>query len=51
MHTNRRFDYSLVAIVALLVVQASVASYGLRLVRTVASVGHDRIAAVVDAGR
>ena len=48
--TTRR-SLSLLAIAALLVAQASIASYGARLVRDVAGATHGSLAAVALAGR
>ena len=47
---SRRFDLSLLAIAALLVLQTTVATYGLRLVRETAARTHDGLAAVAHAG-
>jgi len=38
--TRRRFDFSLLAIAVLLTVQATLATYGIRLVRDVAAETH-----------
>ena len=51
MTTHRRFDFSLLAIALLLAVQASIASYGLRLVRDVAVGTHEQLVIVGRAGR
>jgi hypothetical protein len=51
MTTHSRFDFSLFAIVTLLVLQAGIASYGLGVVRDVAGLTHARFAAVADASR
>ena len=49
MTTHRRFDLSLFALITLLVLQASIASYGLGIVRDVAATTRARLTAVVDA--
>ena len=51
MTTRRSFDFSLLAIAALLVVQMSIASYGMGLFRDVAHTTRDQLAAVAHAGR
>lgn len=42
---------SLLAIAALLVLQTSLASYGVSIVRDIATTTHERLAAVAHAGR
>jgi len=49
--TSRRFDLSLLAIAALLVLQTSLASYGVAFVRDIAVTTHERLAAVAHAAR
>jgi len=49
--THRRFDFSLLAIATLLMIQASIASYGLGIVRDVADTTHARLVAVAAAAR
>jgi hypothetical protein len=49
--TYRRFDFSGLALATLLVIQASIASYGLGLVTDIASTTHARLGAVVEATR
>jgi hypothetical protein len=49
--TSRRFDLSLLAIAALLVLQTSLVSYGVAFVRDIAVTTHERLAAVAHAGR
>ena len=51
MTTHRRIDFSLIAIALLLALQASIASYGLRLVRDVAAGTHEKLVEVARAGR
>lgn len=51
MTTGSRFDFSLLALAALLLIQASIASYGLDLARDVVGSTHARLAAVASATR
>jgi hypothetical protein len=48
---RRNFDIALLGIAALLVVQTSLASVGVRFVRDVAVRTHDRLVAVASVGR
>jgi len=47
---RRHFDFTLLSIAALLVVQTSLASVGVRLVRDVAVRTHQRLVAVASVG-
>ena len=51
MTSSRRFDFSLLALATLLVLQASIASYSLGLLRDVAQATQERLAFVADAAR
>ena len=51
MTYRRRFDFSLLTLVTLLVLQASIASYGLGIFHDVAQFTQSRLAAVAAAGR
>jgi hypothetical protein len=49
--TYRRFDFSALVLATLLVIQAGIVSYGLGLMKDVASSTHERLLAVVQASR
>ena len=49
--TYRRFDFSALAIATLIVIQASIASYELGLVKNIAGTTHARLRAVAEAAR
>ena len=49
--TSRRFDFSVLALATLLVIQAGIASYGLGFMKDVAGNTHARLLAVVEASR
>ena len=51
MTSHRRFDFSLVVLAALLVVQATIVSYGMGFVRDIAGDTQERLTAVAQAGR
>ena len=51
MTTNRRFDFSALAIATLLMVQVGIASYGLGFVKNVAGATHAQLVAVAASAR